>query len=120
MTLPSGIYERLVTAGLEPLLSPPELQTLVREVDDEELPEALARHVAAALAPHLRSLTREDQLAFVNALPLGREELIRGRGQHLLAVGQASDPRDLALQLRPQIPLTEPALLTNATGDPSL
>jgi superfamily II DNA or RNA helicase/HKD family nuclease len=120
MSLPFGIYERLVTAGLEPALSSPELTTLLRDVDDEELPEVLARHVAAALTPHLRSLTRGEQLTFVNALPLGREELVGGTGKQLLAVGPASDPRHLASQLRPQIPLSEPALLTNATGDPSL
>src|SRR6195952_4675295 len=100
MSLPLGIYERLVTAGLEPSLSSPELTTLLRDVDDEELPEVLARHVAEALAPHLRSRTREEQLAFVNALPLERENFVPGTGQHLLAVAQASDPRDLASQLR--------------------
>lgn len=120
MSLSPGIYERLITAGLEPLLSSPELKTLLQDVDEEELPEVLARHVATALTARLRSLKREQQLALVNSLPLDRENLIPGPGQHLLAVSQTSDPRDLADQLRPQIPLTEPALLTNAAGDPSL
>src|SRR4051794_34043942 len=105
MSLPFGIYERLITGGFAPLLSSPELSKLVREVDDEELPEVLARHVAQALKPHLRSLSREEQLAFVNALPLTPEELVAGSGRQLLGVGSASDPRDLASQLRPQIPL---------------
>src|SRR3954469_3813274 len=120
MSLPPGIYERLVTAGLTPRISTPELKTLLGQIDDEELPVVLARHIAAALAPHLRSLTREEQLAFVNALPLRPEELVEGTGRVLLAVDAASDPRDLLTKVRPQIPLGEPALLTNATGDPSL
>lgn len=123
----SGLYETLVTQELlDALRELNGLASVVRDVDDAEQPEVLARQVRDAVLRTLSSTrNQDDRVALVNELltrlgtPL--DQVPDGRPQQLLALRQPTGPGVNAMpDVRPSTPLADAALLTNAHGEPAL
>ncbi len=132
---PPGLYQQLLTEGLEHQLS-----QLARELydkddlDPQEAPRLLARHLADLARIALEHLsggaTPEHQLALVNQL-VG---LLQSQAPRAISTGDLLHPsarllseiRSTALlpgqaeSIRPLIPLADSTLLVNASGEPSV
>ena len=124
--LQPGLYESLVTTGLERVLQEHEdrLESDLRTIDEADLPHVLSRYVAQQVEDQLKALnTTEQRVEFVNTILAGIRTLPE-EGQ--LSTGHK--PRQLMGVARPplppptppSIPLSDVALLTNASSDPSL
>jgi superfamily II DNA or RNA helicase/HKD family nuclease len=119
-----GLYESLVTNGLEKRLADViDLTALTRDVDVEDQPHILARHVRDAVWRVL-SATRdqEERIALVNRIisHLHADEDKLERSRQLLALQRPAGPGATPPSVRPATPLSEAALLTNAHDEPSL
>ena len=133
--LPPGLYQQLLTEGLEQQLS--DLQeTLVATdgLDPQEAPRLLARHLAGLARIALEHLgggaTPEHQLALVNQLVA----LLQSQAPRAISSADQLHPsarllaeiRSTALlpgqaeTIRPLIPLADSTLLVNASGEPSV
>jgi superfamily II DNA or RNA helicase/HKD family nuclease len=120
LPLPSGLYERLLTRDL--LARMGGLQTQVVNVDEAEAADVLGEYVGRRVTEALRDLPAEDRVDRVNELlaQLATDAVSPGP-QHLLAVARQDQPGVWRLlQQRPTVPLSRPALLTNASSDPKL
>ncbi|MFE7976731.1 DUF3427 domain-containing protein [Streptomyces shenzhenensis] len=125
-----GLYEQLITLRLQQQLK--ELTGLGwRPVSDavgpESVPHVLARHVASTVQRVLQNLPADERVYAANHIldSISRLEgaqewvdLIAGGPSQLLALTRQEAPGVFAV--RPGIPLSETALLTNAPDDPSL
>src|SRR5690606_31315023 len=135
--LEPGLYDVIVTRGLEAKLAPiaAELRRL-EPVDASDAPLALARLLSRRLFHALDSLSGDDRLA--RQIELANEilELLRARAREggadpedavpappsrLLAILEAAEPPARPYDPpRPPIPLTTSDLLVNGRGDLSL
>lgn len=122
-----GLYESLITRGLDSRLSSTDGQTVDHaSIDEADEPEVLARHVRAVALRALRSERNpERRLALVNAI-IERfgdaEELLSGVPRHLMSVSShvmPGMPARASIE-RPSTPLSDAALLTNAQGEPGM
>lgn len=125
----AGLYEQLITLRFEQQLH--ELSKLgwypLREdVGAESVPHVLARHVARTVHRVLQNLPAEERvhaanhiLDSISTLKGAQEwvDLIADGPQQLLAITRQEAPGVFAV--RPGIPLSDAALLTNAPEDPS-
>lgn len=131
LTHPSpGLYEELITLRFEQRLR--ELAQLgwhpvSDTVRGESVPHVLARHVSYTVCRVLQNLPAEDRvhaanqiLTSISTLEGAREwvDLIADGPQQLLAIAQQEAPGVFAV--RPRIPLSDTALITNSPEDPSL
>ncbi|MET9500967.1 DUF3427 domain-containing protein [Streptomyces sp. NPDC006622] len=126
----SGLYEQLITLRFEQKLK--ELARLgwhpvSDPVGPESVPHVLARHVSRTVQRVLRNLPAGDRvhaanhiLESVSTLEGAQEwvDLVADGPRQLLAMTQQEAPGVFAV--RPGIPLSDTALLTNAPEDPSL
>ncbi|MEV7413215.1 DEAD/DEAH box helicase family protein, partial [Streptomyces althioticus] len=126
----AGLYEQLITLRFEQQLR--ELSQLgwypLREdVGAESVPHVLARHVARTVHRVLKNLPAEERvhaanhiLDSISTLKGAQEwvDLIADGPQQLLAITRQEAPG--VFEVRPGIPLSDAALLTNAPEDPSL
>lgn len=124
--LREGLYESLITTRLgRQLAVTADLDAVLRAVDPAEQPEVLSRHVRDAAFSAL-SAQRDPakRVELVNALLelLDQiDESASGEPRQLLSLGRRSAPGVQALStIRPAIPLSDAALLTNAPNEPSL
>lgn len=121
-----GLYEHVVTAGLELTLD--SLQVLEPElgkVDEADQSHVLTRHIAKAM--HSRLVSIKDPVArlaaanavlgAIDAIPDLLSDPVRELRALRLPDGPGRTPR---LRHRPKTPLNDAALLTNAHGEPSL
>lgn len=125
----SGIYDALVTNGLLEAIVAGEAGgqiAVLRDVDEADQPEVLARHVSDAVLRVLGS-TRDEakRVALVNDLLLRLAEhadgLPDGAVRQLHAVKPPARPGITTYgDARPSTPLSDAALLTNSHGEPSL
>ena len=120
--LPEGLYELLSTDALGDLLqSEAELQPVFAEIDDEDSPDILSRHVADAVRRALAAAKPTDRVALANKLlqELNTRRPHRSR-PHPAPVppppGHAQTPQ----LRRPTTKLSDSALLTNSKDDPNL
>ncbi|MDQ1531438.1 MAG: hypothetical protein QOE37_1543 [Microbacteriaceae bacterium] len=117
-----GLYESLRTAGLERHLQAlPAGAATFGSIDKAAAPDVLARHVAEIVR---RSLSAHDDEPRRQALVNGIVELLEGSGddtvvtlEQLLAVSVAPGVHRV---VRPAMPLSDTALLTNTKDEPSL
>ena len=120
-----GLYESLLTSGLSASLDElNDLEVGIHKVDEAELPHVLARHLAAIFEAKLRDIrSDEEQLALVNAL-LGlmapADDFVLDPAAQLLSISEPAGPGARSFTVRPTTALSDPALLTNASGEPSL
>ncbi len=121
-----GLYEALMTAGLEDKLATNDaLRAEIDDVDVADQPHVLARHLQSVIE---RTLTETKD-------PAARLALVNGVLEHLNeATNHVTEPPRQLLRLveegpfatpasgnvRPRTPLSEAALLTNTHGEPSL
>ncbi|OQD55512.1 helicase [Streptomyces phaeoluteigriseus] len=126
----SGLYEQLITLRFEQKLN--ELAQLgwhpvSDPVGPESVPHVLARHVSRTVQQVLRNLPAGDRvhaanhiLESISTLEGAQEwvDLVAEGPRQLLAMTQQEAPGVFAV--RPGIPLSDTALLTNAPEDPSL
>ena len=128
-TLPLGLYEHLKSASLMSRAIPEgaQWQEEILQKDDYNIPELLTQFFATQLAPALESLkTPADQVELINRmmelLPQDAEE----QNDSLLTDDDSNviQMRELALTdaktTRPDIPLSDVALMTNTSKDLNL
>ncbi|WP_431987303.1 DUF3427 domain-containing protein [Streptomyces griseoflavus] len=126
----TGLYEQLITLRFEQQLKRlPELgwHPISETVGPESVPHVLARHVSRTVRRVLQNLPAEERvhaanhiLESVGTLRGAQEwvDLIAEGPQQLLAITRQEAPGVFAV--RPGIPLSDTALLTNSPEDPSL
>ncbi len=122
-----GLHETVVTGGLEHKLSRElKLESTFATVDDADQAHVLLRHVDGVLARRLEAIRDPaKRLSFVNELlghlQAGDEAVLEPtRELQSLLAATMPDGRLPRYGRRPRTPLNDPALLTNAHGEPSL
>ncbi len=132
---PPGLYQQLLTEGLEQQLR--ELQATLVEtesLDPQEAPRLLARHLADLARIALEHLsggaTPEHQLALVNQLvgllqsqaprAISTADLLHPSAQLLSEIRSTALLPGQAETIRPLIPLADSTLLVNASGEPKV
>ena len=123
-----GLYEELVTLGLQSRLADIDGLTAVLDgIDEADQPDVLARHVRDAVWRALRATRQPDRrIALVNdvlarLLAPADDRLPLADPQQLLTVAPPAGPGVVAARgIRPATPLSDAALLTNAHGEPAL
>ena len=119
--LPTGIYEQLITDDLVRRIG--DLRHETTAVDDAESPGDLADHLTTAVQRALHDLPIHERVDKANAVLelLGSTDRLVAGPRQLLAVARQEHPGVWRLlQTRPRVPLSRPALLTNAGNDPKL
>lgn len=121
-----GLYESPLTSKLRQLLGTiPDSRREISGVDDADQPAFLVHHLAAAAERALRAAkSSEERARIVNdvlAVLGASEEAVEEPLGRLDFVGHEAMPgRVTYLGVRPSVPLSEAALLTNARDDPQL
>ncbi|MCV0402854.1 MAG: DUF3427 domain-containing protein [Chloroflexi bacterium] len=121
-----GLYESVITAALNAELEAlEELESEVAPVDLADESHVLARHIANAIEDRLGRIKDSAERVRVANAVLALIESDRGAvdtpTRELLALRTPPGPGNPArYQLRPKTPLKDPALLTNAHGEPTL
>ncbi|VEG28557.1 DUF3427 domain-containing protein [Actinomyces howellii] len=120
-----GVTEALRTRELDRRLDQlkADIETRTKRIDDAEVPERYARHVADIVRIYIDSLRQDERQEAVDRIlsaidcadqaPLGQQQIVA-----LLPRGKVVD-RDY-IERRPETPLNDAALLTNAPQDPSM
>lgn len=118
--LATGLYEQLVTLDLRRDVG--DLRAIIQRVDPEEAAELLGDFVGRRVAKALRDLDPDDRVDVVNQLLTSLTDDVLEQGpQQLMALAAEEAPGVWSLlQTRPAVPLSRPALLTNASSDPKL
>lgn len=122
----AGLYESLVTAGLQSRFTAlPSLAPNLQAVDEADQPHVLARQVYEEALRHLSSLRTEDaRLELANKLLRGMSDspdLVTSPVEQLHRLTRPSAPGEVDYEhVRPTTPLSEAALLTNSRGEPNL
>ncbi|MGC2999270.1 DUF3427 domain-containing protein [Streptomyces sp. G35A] len=126
----AGLYEQLITLRFEQKLqqlSQLGWHPMSEAVGSESVPHVLARHVSRTVHRVLQNLPDEERvhaanhiLESIGTLKGAQEwvDLIADGPQQLLAITRQEAPGVFAV--RPGIPLSDTALLTNSPEDPSL
>ena len=117
----SGLYERLVDAGLARALDDldDDLIAHLKDVPDADLRHVVSRHVASALVRQITPELANQILAGLDdeddaQLPPGKTRQLVGIERKVTLGTRRS------YATRPTTPLSEAALLTNSHGEPSL
>ncbi len=117
-----GLYESILTTALQQQIGSVALIPETGDVGAVETSHVLAAFVTEAVHRALASERPQDRVALANRLlaSLGTGEVIEPGPRHLLALRRPVAPGVWSLNTRPQTPLSQPALLTNAHGEPSM
>lgn len=122
--LDPGLYELLVTTGLDQTLAalPHDVHDrTLAPVDEADVPHVLTQHLSSVIARTLQTLPTEEQIATANRLLHGipeaaQTETVTDGPQLLTSVTPPKSPPPP----RPSTPLTDVALFTNSRSDPQL
>jgi HKD family nuclease len=132
--LAPGIYQHLLTHGLENRLSGADSDLIqVENLESATAPDVLARHLAALARRALRSVSTDDvgvQIELANRIAdaiattaadaVDRDDLVAS-ARELMAVSRGRTPDGKpSFPLRPEIPLSASALLVNGRGQPEI
>lgn len=123
--LASGLHESLVTTDLLTRLARVTgLEVATGEVDAVDLPAVLARQVHASARRAFASRSAQDAVALANQLIDALEEFdteITAPASQLLRLAPTPGPGVVTFpDVRPRMPLSDAALMTNAKSEPSL
>lgn len=124
--LEPGLYESLLTSGVAQQLEGTPADWLHTEaIDDADAPHVLARHVYEVTQRALASVRDPQQrIELVNRLISDLAEhdaSVTAPATHLTQIAPPAAPGRVTYgAARPSTPLSEPALLTNTRGEPSL
>jgi superfamily II DNA or RNA helicase/HKD family nuclease len=120
--LPEGLYELLNTDVLSNRLSQDqEIQPIFTDIDDEDSPDILSRHVADAVRRALTAAKPTERVALANKLlqELSTGDRIAAGPTQLQSLHRADTLKRRNLR-RPTTKLSDSALLTNSKDDPNL
>jgi superfamily II DNA or RNA helicase/HKD family nuclease len=120
--LPEGLYELLNTDVLGNLLNnAPDLQPVFANIDDEDTPGILSRHVADAVRQALEAAKPTERVALANKLlkELNTGDRIAPGPTQLQSLHRPDTLKRPSLR-RPTTRLSDSALLTNSKDDPNL
>ncbi len=120
-SLPDGAYERLVTTDLANRLDG--IRVSRQPVEEAESAGRLGQHLGVLAARHLAALPHDERVVAVNRLLAAMDEpdTVAPGPELLTAVARQEAPGVWRLlNTRPQVPLSQPALLTNSHNDPKL
>lgn len=120
--LPEGLYELLNTDVLHDHLSQEqELHPVFAEIEDQDSPDILSRHVADAVRRALAAAKPADRVALANKLlqELNTGERIATGPTQLQSLHRPDTLKRRSLR-RPTTKLSDSALLTNSKDDPNL
>jgi superfamily II DNA or RNA helicase/HKD family nuclease len=120
--LPEGLYELLNTTELGKVLNRDTcLQPVFADVEDEESPEILSRHVADAVRRALSAAKPTERVAMANKLlqELKTTDRISAGPTQLQSLHRPDTLKRRTLR-RPTTKLSDSALLTNSKDDPNL
>jgi superfamily II DNA or RNA helicase/HKD family nuclease len=120
--LPEGLYELLNTDALGNLLNNgSDLQPIFRVVEDEDTPNILSRHVAAAVRRALAVAKPDERVNLANRLlhELNTTDRIAAGPTQLQSLHLPDTLKRRNLR-RPTTKLSDSALLTNSKDDPNL
>lgn len=125
MRVEEGIYEQLVTQELHAELESSGRRYETARIDAVDEPHLLARHVSDVVYRHLTAIKdRSDRLNAANDVirRLDSESAaVEEPARQLLRIYQSEHPGlTNRASIRPTTPLSEAALLTNASGEPSI
>ncbi|WP_083812738.1 DEAD/DEAH box helicase [Arthrobacter sp. FB24] len=120
--LPEGLYELLNTKLLGQRLDQEvELQPTFADIDNEDAPDILSRHVVDAVRQALSSAKPSDRVAIANRLLLGLKHSDRiADGPTQLQSLHRPDALKRRQLRRPSTKLSDSALLTNSKDEPNL
>ena len=119
-SLPEGLYELLNTEALAGKLAlVPELQAMMAEVEDDDAPDLLSRHVAEVVREALTAAKPGDRVSLANRLLAEIKDAnhITDGPTQLLSLHRPDALKRRQLR-RPTTKLSESALLTNSKDDP--
>jgi superfamily II DNA or RNA helicase len=137
-TVPAGIYENLLTSGMNHQLAATDAELVqLADLDPADAHEALARHIARLAHRALRVVGGDSHTAVARQVELANniikaitalspesaapEEAVAEPGRNLLGIARRSaTPGTVAFPERPEIPLTTSALLVNGRGQPRI
>jgi superfamily II DNA or RNA helicase/HKD family nuclease len=120
--LPEGLYELLNTDLLgERLGQEAELQPIFADIEDEDSPDILSRHVADAVRQALTAAKPTERVALANKLlqELNTSDRIAAGPTQLESLHRPDTLKRRNLR-RPTTKLSDSALLTNSKDDPNL
>ena len=120
-----GLYESLINGRLgDELDRLIDLTASTGPVDEADAPHVLARYVGELLEARLRAIRDPDErLRTVNQLVTqlaGPPDAIAAPVRQLLSIEGPAGPGNVNVSSRPRTPLSDAALLTNASDEPSL
>ncbi|MBE6478567.1 MAG: DUF3427 domain-containing protein [Propionibacteriaceae bacterium] len=120
-----GVTETILTRELQESLrqSSAAIEPCLDKIDDAEVPERYARHVANIVRAHLSSLPREQRALIIEQLltAIGQVSKTPVDQTEITALMPRSEIIDKHyFHTRPETPLNDAALLTNASHDPTL
>lgn len=121
--LPEGLYQLLSTDLLGTRLSgvAEELKPIFGEIEDEDAPDILSRHVAEAVRQTLTAANPAERVALANRLlqELNTADRIADGPTQLQSLHRPDKLKRRQLR-RPTTKLSDSALLTNSKDDPNL
>ncbi|WP_407710501.1 DUF3427 domain-containing protein [Arthrobacter nitrophenolicus] len=120
--MPEGLYELLKTDALDKQLNDEaELQPVFADVEDDDIPDILSRHVAAAVQLSLATAKPAERVALANRLleALQQKDRIADGPTVLHSLHRPTTLKRRQLR-RPTTRLSDSALLTNSNEDPNL
>jgi superfamily II DNA or RNA helicase/HKD family nuclease len=119
-SVPTGLYEQLLTRAM--LGRVVGARTLVGDIDEAEQADVLGDYVGRCVAAALRDTSPGSRVDRVNELLATlQDDVVEAGPRQLLAVAREDRPGAWRLlTTRPAVPLSRPALLTNASSDPKL
>lgn len=122
--LPEGFYDALVTRALHERLEASGLTPSTAKIDQEELAEVLAQHVRRVTLEALAAQRVDDRVPLAdNVISLlgAHGDEVHGEPRRLHSLLHEPGPgRPRRYLNAPETPLSEPSLLTNARGEPSV
>ena len=120
-----GLYESLISGRLgDELDRLTDLTATTGPLDEADAPHVLARYVGELLEAQLRAIRDPDErLRTVNQLVsqlAGLTDAIATPARQLLSIEGPGGPGRVSVSARPRTPLSDAALLTNSSDEPSL
>ena len=122
--MPEGFYDALITRALRRDIALSTLHPTTASVEPAELPEVLAEHVRRVARSAFASMSESTRREAVERMLVGldaEDEGVDGEPARLLSLLAPAAPGHAARYLgAPETPLSQPALLTNARGEPTM
>lgn len=122
--VPEGFYDALVTRALQRQIEVSGLDPTLAAIESAELADVLAHHVRRVSLAAFEDVGEKRSRELVDEVIAGmgsEGDLVAGEPRRLLALLRPAIPGHPARYLgAPETPLSQPALLTNSRGEPTM